>query len=203
MSRLSHTQRVAAFGPPCEAHYRRRVTTPWGISVLCHEAIVSRFLSACELASERSRWVPRRIDHYVCRQIRGSDTWSLHAWPLAWDLFDRPYPEPVDVWGSANAPDAAFRSAFADEGFALGADFARRKDYPHIEWASAPPGGDDWMSDLTNTQRETLARFLDMLADPLLYADAGTKLDALRNMIDDYVLKNAEGDRAFKAISKR
>lgn len=142
MARLSHAERVRAFGQPCQGSYRRWVDTPFGLRVACHELVVDRFLDACAEAKRRSSWVPERWDSYACRKIRGSSAYSLHSWPLAWDLFDRPYPEPVDVWGPTNAPDADFLAAFRDLGFTPGADFSRRKDHPHIEWAAAPPGDD-------------------------------------------------------------
>lgn len=140
-TRISYAERARIFGAPGHVA-RRQVTTPWGIVVSCHELIVDRFVTACHHARYASSWTPRRIDSYNYRLVRGSTSASLHGWALAWDFFDRPYPEPVDVWGPKNAPDKAFRDAFATHGFALGADFHTRQDWPHIEWCDGLPAVD-------------------------------------------------------------
>lgn len=139
MSRLSTAQRTRTFGSPCKVDNLVTVLTPWGIKTRAHRLVADRFLFACSLAVEGSLWAPRRIDSYACRTIRGSVATSLHAWGLAWDFFDRPLPQAVDVWGYGNAPDEDFRDAFATAGFYLGADFTSRKDVPHIEWAAGAP----------------------------------------------------------------
>lgn len=138
MSRISETERRRIFGNPCGRY--QTVVTPWNLSVICHPLLVDRFRMACDAANIQSAWKPRRIDSYNCRTIRGSSAYSLHAYGLAWDFFDRPYPQPVDVWGPANAPDLTFRNAFKRLGFSAGADFVTRVDYPHIEWADGQPG---------------------------------------------------------------
>ena len=119
-----------------------RIRTPWGLNVVCHQLIAKRFAAACEEANRVSTWKPRRIDSYASRPIRGSSTLSLHARAMAFDFFNRPLPQPVDVWGPTNAPDKPFRDAFKRHGFALGAEYRNRKDYPHIEWADVPPSED-------------------------------------------------------------
>lgn len=139
MSRLTDAARRQTFGPPCTAKNLVTVTTPWGIRTRAHRLVADRFLYACELAAGVSGWVPARIDSYACRTIRGATSTSLHSFGLAWDLFDRPLPQPVDVWGPTNAPDAEFRAAFAAAGFTLGAEFKTRRDVPHIEWAAGLP----------------------------------------------------------------
>lgn len=117
-----------------------RAVTPWvgrnGVALApwCHGGVVGRFEWACDLAYRQSDWVPRRIDSYNARRVRGSRSISRHAAALAWDFFDRPLPNPVDVWGRTNAPDDAFLEAFRQAGFRLGGTFSRRPDWPHIEW---------------------------------------------------------------------
>jgi hypothetical protein len=136
--RISYAERDRIFGRPGSVA-RQQVTTPWGLRVWCHELLAGRFLAACQLADRVSRWKPARIDSYAYRDVRGSTSPSLHSYALAWDFFDRPYPQPVDVWGPTNAPTRDFRDAFTAFGFALGADFTTRKDYPHIEWCAGRP----------------------------------------------------------------
>lgn len=136
---VSYAVRNAVFGLP-GAGPRVLTMTPWSISVQCHGLIAPRFRDACRAALAASSWRPRRIDSYANRAVRGSTAASLHAYGLAWDFFDRPLPEPVDIWGPTNAPDDAFLNAFKAHGFRLGRDFSGRKDWPHIEWADGHPG---------------------------------------------------------------
>jgi hypothetical protein len=136
-ARISQDERTRLFGPHGDRGRITQVTTPWGIKVSCHVAVKEVFLAACADADRSSHWKPKRIDSFNDRPIRGSTTWSNHAWALAWDFFDTA--NPADVWGAANAPDNAFREAFRRGGFYCGADYRDRKDYPHIEWSSAPP----------------------------------------------------------------
>lgn len=123
-----------------------RVETPWKrsdtdapISVWVHKAVAARFLSACKLADERSPWKPKRIDSFNDRNIRGSMVRSQHAFALAWDFFDKPFGQQVDVWGERNAPDEAFCRAFEVFGFTCGRRWKVRKDFPHIEWSGPLP----------------------------------------------------------------
>ena len=125
------------------------VTTPWTrpdkqgnpkpITVWVHAAIADRFQKACLSADKHSTWKPQRIDSYNDRNIRGSLSKSQHAFALAWDFFDKPFGEPVDVWGAKNAPDIAFVRAFENWGFRAGRRWTGRKDYPHIEWHGPLP----------------------------------------------------------------
>jgi hypothetical protein len=137
--RLTDAQRRAHFGLPTDNRVIEYVVTPWGPRVGVHRLIKDVFLAACQEAHDTQAWKPRRIDSHVDRQIRGSAAWSLHAYGLAFDFFDRPFPTPVDVWGPTNAPPRSFRDVFQRHGFFPGANFSGRKDYPHLEWATAPP----------------------------------------------------------------
>lgn len=139
MTRVSNTVRAKVFGPPCTPRNYETVTTPWGVRCTVHKLVKARFLAACGEAHRTVKWVPRRIDSYVCRTIRGSNTVSIHSWALAWDFFDTPPGAQPDVWGPLNAPSPEFRAVFKRWGFYCGADYEGRKDYPHIEWASGMP----------------------------------------------------------------
>lgn len=138
-TRISDSQRRRIFGAPGRPELHVMVMTPWGLKVRTHRLVAARFLAACEVAHGASSWKPKRIDSYANRTVRGSTSVSLHAYALGWDFFNRAYPEPVDVWGPTNAPDRAFRDSFSRLGFAIGADFTRRRDVPHIEWAAGTP----------------------------------------------------------------
>ena len=121
------------------------VGTPWPhphprhvgekLGVWCHPGVAERFRWACDEAAEVSSWVPRRIDSYVRRPIRGSGRPSFHAVALAWDFYSLPWPQTVDVWGPHHSPSSEFADVFHDAGFTLGRDFTRRKDWPHVEWS--------------------------------------------------------------------
>lgn len=139
--RISQAERIKMFGQPGDRARITSVSTPWGITVQVHVRVKDRFLAACAAAAAASSWKPRRIDSYNKRNVRGGTEWSLHSWPLAWDFFSSPpnVTPPGGVWAETSAPDAAFRNAFKGQGFYLGAEFSRRKDYPHVEWASEPP----------------------------------------------------------------
>lgn len=139
MARLSDSSRRKVFGAPCTVKNLVTVVTPWGVKVRAHQLVAARFAHACSLADAISPWVPARIDSYACRQVRGSTSTSLHAYGLAWDFFDLPLPQPVDVWGPVNAPPDDFLEVFAATGFTLGRDFSGRSDVPHIEWAAGRP----------------------------------------------------------------
>lgn len=135
--RVNTARRIAMFGQPGDRARYVTVRTPWGMSVTCHRDVQAQFVAACDDANRSSSWRPRNIGSLSVRKVRGGDDWSLHAFALAWDIFDTT--APADVWGPKNAPDAAFRDAFKRHGFYLGAEFSNRKDYPHIEWAADPP----------------------------------------------------------------
>lgn len=132
---------MAIVGPPCATQNFTTYTTPWGLRVTINKAILPRFKAACEDAAKNNAWVPRRIDSYNCRQIRGSTSWSRHAYAVAFDFFDKPYPQPVDVWGSTNSPPGSFAVIFEKYGFTWGGRWTSRPDFPHIEWSDAdvPP----------------------------------------------------------------
>lgn len=137
---------MADIGGHCETSRLTSFETPWGLTVTVNKAVLDRFEAACEKAEVKNKrraqkgrktWRPKRIDSYNCRQIRGSSSWSRHAYGCAWDFFDKPYPQSVDVWGPTNAPPAWFRRCFTDLGFTAGASWISRKDYPHIEWSGS------------------------------------------------------------------
>lgn len=140
MTRISDAERRRLFGQPGQVRYRV-VTTPWGVRCSAHEKIADLFLVGCRRAAQKSRWTPQRIDSYVHRQVRGSSATSLHSWALAFDFFSTPpnVPPPGGVWHPDDTIPPEFASAFEELGFTWGAKFQYRQDYPHIEWASAPP----------------------------------------------------------------
>ena len=141
---------AGAIGAPCDRDRLTSYKTPWGLTVTVNKAVLPRFKKACEKAHAKSKWrrrtgrkgwTPRRIDSYNCRQIRGSSAWSRHAYGAAWDFFDKPWPEPVDVWGDGNSPPAWFARVFEQHGFTWGGRWTTRPDYPHVEWrtSTVPP----------------------------------------------------------------
>lgn len=142
LPRLTAAQRRQVYGQPGDTSVHVMVTTPWGLKVRCHRLIAARLVVACRAAAQASAWKPYRVDSYANRAVRGSTSTSLHAHALALDFFDKPYPLQVDVWGPTNAPDIVFLQVFKGHGFTLGRDFTSRQDWPHIEWAAAPPVGD-------------------------------------------------------------
>lgn len=123
-------------GGPCDPDNLTQYATPWGLRVTVNKAILPRFRAACEEAAGHP-WKPKRIDSYNCRQIRGSTSWSRHAYACAFDMFDKPYPEPVDVWGNGNSPPPSFAEIFERYGFTWGGRWTGRPDYPHIEWSDS------------------------------------------------------------------
>jgi hypothetical protein len=142
-SRLSTSDRIRYFGQPGDRQRATTMTMPNGVKAIVHVLIIEQFRAAAAEAFRVSKWRPVAVDrngtigNYAARPIRGGTDWSLHSFGLAFDFFNTP--NPGDVWGPKHAPDKAFRDAFKRHGFHLGAEFSRRKDYPHIEWASAPP----------------------------------------------------------------
>lgn len=140
--RITYDQRTTHFGQPGDPARRKQVTTPWRITVTCHAEVAARFLAACEEAKAASDWRPRRIDSYNKRYIAGTTTWSLHSWPLAWDIFATPpnVPPPGGVRDPVNGVHEDFGRVFERWGFTWGKRWTGRNiDVPHIEWASYPP----------------------------------------------------------------
>lgn len=170
--RITDAERQRLFGSPGDTSNRTDYKTPWGFTIRgIHRSIAGRFQQACEEAKRTSRWTPVQgqclppLDSSGLprRPVRGRSDWSLHSYGLAVDWFNTSAPS--DVWGQVNAPDEAFRNAFKKYGFYAGADYQGRKDYPHIEWAAAPPDGslDPTASDFTATTDATttgIDRFL-------------------------------------------
>lgn len=136
---IGYAERSRIFGTPGSQDGLVVVTTPWGLRARVHRLVAERFLAAFALAQSRSRWVPRRIDSYAARKIRGKTAASLHAYGLAVDVFDLPLPQVPEIWGPTNAPDDRFRSAFVFLGFRAGASYSSRKDFPHLEWVGGIP----------------------------------------------------------------
>jgi hypothetical protein len=138
--RIGDAERRRTFGAPCTPSNLRTYLTPWGLRVQAHYLVVARLAAACALAKRASSWTPQRIDSYACRQIRGSDATSLHAFGLAWDFFSTPpnVVPPGGVWEPEDAVPPSFAAAFTHFGFVWGATFGRR-DVPHIEWADGRP----------------------------------------------------------------
>lgn len=177
MSRLSDRERQAAYGPPGKVD-TVSYQTPWGRRVLVHRLLKHRFDAACRAAQLASDWWPQRIDDFPPRdnsglrrrRIRDGDSWSLHSYGLAFDFFDRPFPEAVDVWGPANAPDEAFGQAFEEYGFTWGARW-KRQDWPHIEWAGPPPNGHREDDHMDARQESKLDQVLEHLSRVRQLAD--------------------------------
>src|SRR5687768_11302120 len=114
MAVLTAAQRLAVYGPlvtyqtadgprkgvPLSA--LRMVTSPWGPKVRIHHLIADHWLATARAAAaEVPDFVPRRIDSFAPRYIRGSDTdISLHGLGLATDNFTTPLPTvpPGGVW---------------------------------------------------------------------------------------------------------
>lgn len=113
--------------------YRKASGRP--LSVWVHPGIAARTKSVADFLAIHHPWKPARADGYVPRLIRGTVRISYHAAGLAVDWFDLPWPKPVDVWGPTNSPPASWLEIWSDAGWVIGADFTRRKDYPHVEWS--------------------------------------------------------------------
>lgn len=111
--------------------------TPWGIKVAVNRAVLRRFKLACRRAYNLG-WDPKRIDSYNCRAIRGSSSWSRHAYACAWDWFytGPGIPPPGGVWKPTDTFGHRFATCFTDLGFTWGSEWARA-DWPHIEWSGS------------------------------------------------------------------
>lgn len=136
----------AAIGNHCDTFRLVTHKTIWGTTITINKALLPRWRQAEKRAEakaakkrlrKRASYRPRRTDSYNCRPIRGSSSWSRHAYGAAVDMFNRPYPEPVDVWGNGNSPPRWFVRPFKKLGFSWGGDWISRKDYPHLEWSSS------------------------------------------------------------------
>jgi hypothetical protein len=137
--RLGMNQRTNLFGPHGDEVRLRSFKTPWGMTVRLHQLIATRFAVACNDAYASSKWTPALIGSYNNRHnVNNPSEWSLHSWGLAFDFYSTSAYQ-GDIQGPTYAPDPAFRAAFKRHGFYLGAEFHGHKDFPHSEWASAPP----------------------------------------------------------------
>lgn len=128
---------TASVGSPCDGGMHTRYVTPWGDAVMVNKAVLNRFVLACKRA-ERCGWNPKRIDSYACRSIRGSTSYSRHAFACAWDFFytSEGIPPPGGVWEPVDTFGNRFALCFTDLGFTWGGKWARR-DAPHVEWSGS------------------------------------------------------------------
>lgn len=163
VARLTTAQRGGLYGRPGDTVRYATVLTPWGLKARCHKAVLGVFVDACNEASKTSRWVPRRIDSFAHRNVRGSSSVSLHSWALAWDFFatDPGVVPPGGVWKPDDTVAVDFARCFTDQGFTWGATFTRQ-DWPHIEWAGALPV----VSAPTSQEEERMREPVDALPDP-------------------------------------
>lgn len=138
MARLTAHERVHAYGPPCRGPHA--VCSVWGLRVTIHALLHDEFVHACIDAHRAGARPPLRIDSYSCRRIRGRSSWSLHAWPLAVDMFMTPpgVPPPGGVWRPTSKLDPILVRTFRDRGWTWGGTWDRA-DEPHLEWAGPPP----------------------------------------------------------------
>ena len=143
---------AGSVGAPCKGVFVS-YKTPWGITVTVNKAVLGRFKLACMRAHKYANWKPKRIDSYNCRQIRGSSSWSRHAYACAWDFFATgpSVPPPGGVWKPTNTFRENFGKCFTDLGFTWGAQWARA-DWPHIEWSGST------VPEVTRSERERTLR---------------------------------------------
>jgi hypothetical protein len=138
MVRLSKAERERHFGPPCGGQIA--YCSVWGLRVGIHVKLHDEFVHACIAAHQAGARPPLRIDSYSCRRIRHGGGWSLHAWPVAVDMFMTPpgVPPPGGVWRPTSPLDPILVKTFRDRGWTWGGTWAR-VDEPHLEWAGPPP----------------------------------------------------------------
>jgi hypothetical protein len=119
------------WGPPCPAD---RIVSfrAGGISLTAHEDAAPLFAAFVTAVVNRGYRVDRVADDwgYNCRQIRGSDTMSYHAWGLAIDL--NATQNPMGTQLITDMPSWIDELA-AEYGLFWGGNFNRRKDAMHFE----------------------------------------------------------------------
>lgn len=181
-------------------------------AVYAHRKIAARFCDAANAAVAASSWRPQRTDSYNERPIRGSDSWSLHSWAIAWDIFATPadIPPPGGVWTPTDQMPPPFVKAFTDRGFTWGGHWTRR-DTPHMQWSGPPPANDPLPEeDMTPQQAKQLAEVHEAMVvgnslahsvayavNQVNYSVAGIGNGNLREFIGDL----AAGDSTPLAIS--
>jgi hypothetical protein len=130
----------------CDTKSLVTIETPWKfdgvpIKVTINKALVRRFRVACKRAFDY-KWDPKRIDSYICRDIRGYPGIKSRHGGAAVDMFStRPgVPPPGGVWTPTDPITQNVAQCFKDLGFTWGADW-NREDQPHIEWSGSyvPP----------------------------------------------------------------
>lgn len=119
------------WGPPCP---KDRIVTfrAGGISLTAHEDAAPLFAAFITEVVERGYMLDKVADDwgYNCRRIRGSDSWSWHAWGLAIDLNATNNPMGPDL--VTDMPPWIDEVA-AKYGLFWGGNFNRRKDAMHFE----------------------------------------------------------------------
>lgn len=123
-----------------------RVVMPWAkangkpLTVWVNQSVAGHLVRTASYVRKNHLWSPSRMDSYNHRLIQGTTTWSLHSAGLALDVFDRPWPQPIDPRGPTNAPPSMWLRLWRDCGWDLGKDF-RNPDWPHIEWVRTKKSG--------------------------------------------------------------
>jgi hypothetical protein len=139
--RLNGEARILKYGHPSTERAKSAVVRRFIINrtldkqVLfwCHKSIADRVVHGFEQASLAWDEWPAEIQGHNVRKIAGSETWSLHSWALAWDIFARSGKTKDPKTGRLTMSPDWFKTAAENSGCVWGGEF-KKPDPHHIEW---------------------------------------------------------------------
>lgn len=141
--RLSQGQLLEKYGHPQSIMARRsmrRLTLKWtdpgspiaGIATQAHKSVATPFYETYqEVCRKLDEW-PTEVEGLNVRKIAGTQKWSLHAWALAWDVFNENSSR-IDPKTGRRIPSVAWFDEWQTRGWFAGQNF-RHPDPHHLEW---------------------------------------------------------------------
>lgn len=173
------TAQDRGWGPPCSGQIVTIVRSDEVRLPVRSEVKVLVALLCDETERRGYNLVPGWCWGYACRKIRGSSSWSNHAWGLAVDLN-----APTNPMTSTLKTDMPgwMPELWNSYGFRWGGSYARRPDAMHYEFLGTPAeakamttkaqavlGKEDWLEMATEEQvRKVLHEEIQKLAEALL-----------------------------------
>jgi hypothetical protein len=142
MRRLTQAELLVKWGDPTKKATARKIrqlrlpmedsTVSRMMATSAREEIAAKFVDAWWQTCRATGEWPDECQSYNLRKIAGTNKWSLHAWALAWDVFDSKGIHGDPLTGRT-IPSPAWFNGMQAKGFFAGQNF-KKPDRHHLEY---------------------------------------------------------------------